>query len=250
MKIEKSVCISDLHLPFQDKKALKLILKFIEQFEPNKIFINGDLIDCWEISKFVKPLYLDIHLVDEIMETRKFLYDLRYIAPDAEIIYIFGNHEFRLETYISNHARELYGLDGLTLEEQLLLNQFKIKPVNNHLKENYYQYGKLLIGHFDKCTQHSGYTAKNLLERIGMSLIQGHTHRGGVSYKRTYNGTIAAFENFCLCDLNPKYCQKPNWQLGFTTIIKDKESDFFKVTPREIVKYKIAYGDKIISLTD
>ena len=244
--IERSVCISDLHIPFHDKKAVALILKFIEEFDPHKIFINGDLIDCWEISRFVKPMYIDVHLKDEIIETRKFLFDLRYTAPDAEIIYIFGNHEFRLETYISTHARELHGLDGLTLEEQLHLKEFKITSVNSHLKENYYRYGKLLIGHFDKCNMHSGYTAKNLLDRLGMSVIQGHTHRGGSSYKRNYDGIIAAYENFCLCNLNPKYCQHPNWQLGFSIIYKDKNSDFFKVSQKEIIKYRVFHGDKIV----
>jgi len=89
-------------------------------------------------------------------------------------------------------------------------------------------------------------TAKNLLEDKGVSVIQAHTHRGGSSYKRCFDGQKGAWEGFCLCDLKPKYCNLPNWQHGLNTIHKDKKSDQFKITPVEIIDYKIIYGDKII----
>lgn len=245
-QLEKSVVIGDLHTPYEDKKAVKKVLQFIQYFQPDNIFINGDLIDCLDISRFDKPLERHQDLATEIEETRYILLQLRSSAPKARIIYIFGNHCFRLQSYISRNARELYGLKGLTLEEQLGTKDLDIDVYNNHTKENYYQYGKLLIGHFDKVNKYSGMTAKNLLEDKGMSVIQGHTHRLGSSYKRTYDGQKGAWEGGCLCDLNPKYCNMPNWQLGFLTIHKDKNSDQFKVTPVEIIDYKIIFGDKII----
>lgn len=242
--LERAVCFGDVHIPFHDPKACELLFEFIYDFRPNKIFINGDLLDCWEISKFDKPLHLEKHLRDEIKDTVMFLKGLRTIAPRAEIVYIAGNHEFRLETYIARNARELYGLKGMSLEEQLELDHFKIKFINNHLKENYYRYGHLLIGHWNKANKHAGYTAKNLLDEKGMSLIQGHTHRLAMVYKRDYDGEKVAIEGGCLCDINPPYCSLPNWLRGFVVIQKDK-TGFFKVTLVEIIENQVMWGDKI-----
>lgn len=185
-------------------------------------------------------------LPEEIDEVKYFLLQLRSVAISSRIFYIFGNHEFRLQSYISRNARELYGLKGLTLCEQLGCKDLDIDVYNNGTKENYYKYGSLLIGHWDRVNKHSGMTAKNLLEDKGMSIIQGHTHRLGSSYKRDYNSQKGGWEGGCLCDLNPKYCNMPNWSLGFLTIHKDKKSDQFKVTTVEIIDNRILYGEKII----
>lgn len=246
MKLEKSIVISDLHIPYELKTAVNKVLKFIQIFKPDIIFINGDLIDCLDISKFNKPLERHMSLPEEIEEARYFLLQLRSSSPRARIIYIFGNHEFRMESYLSRNARELYGLKGLTLEEQLDTKDLDIDVYNNHTKENFYQYGKLLIGHFNKVNKFGGYTAKNLLEEKGLSVIQGHTHRLGSSYKRDFDGQKGAWEGGCLCDLNPKYCNRPNWQTSFITIHKDRKSDQFKVTPVEIIDNRIIFGDRII----
>lgn len=245
-KLERSIVISDLHIPYQDKRACNKVLKFIEYFKPDKIFINGDLIDCMDISSFDKPLERHKDLSEEIEEAKDFLMKLRFSNLKSSIIYIFGNHEFRLDKYLAKNARELYGLKGLTLEEQLDLKTLDITPYNNHTKENFYQYGKLLIGHWNKVCKYGGFTAKNLLEDKGMSIIQAHTHRLGSSYKRDFDGQKGGWEGGCLCDLDPNYCNRPNWQLGFITIHKDKKSDQFKVTPVEIIDYRIIYGNKII----
>lgn len=246
MKLEKSVVIGDTHIPYHDERAVKNVIDFIQYFKPDNIFINGDLIDCLDISSFDKPLEKHQNLADEIEESKYLLLQLKSASPKSRIIYIFGNHEFRLQKYISKNARELYGLKGLTLEEQIGCKELDIDVYNNNTKENFYQYGRLWIGHFNKVNKHSGMTAKNLLEDKGVSIIQAHTHRMGSSYKRDFDGQKGAWEGGCLCDLNPKYCNMPNWQLGFITIHKDKKTDQFKVTPVEIIDYRIIYGDKII----
>ena len=240
--MEKSVVIGDLHIPFHSKEALGLTMDFMRMFKPDKIFINGDFLDCWAISSFAKPPYIDEKLCDEIQEGNFILGDLLKITKD--ITFIFGNHEYRLENYINKNARELYGMSGLTLEEQLRLKERGIKIVNSHNKENYFKYGDLLIGHFNKVSQHSAYTAKALLDKYGLSLIQSHTHRGGSHFKRSEEGVRVAYENFCLCDLDPSYCLKPNWTQGFSTIHKVKNRFF--VTQVHIFNGKLMYGTDLI----
>ncbi len=183
---------------------------------------------------------------DELEEAKKFLIDLRERSPHSRIIYIFGNHEWRFEKFIANNARELFGLEGLTMEEQLHCKELEIEVVNSHLMENYFRYGHLLIGHFNKVNKHSAYTAKNLLDEKGMSLIQNHTHRGGSSYKTDYQETKGAWENFCLCDLHPPYLAIPNWQLGFSAIHTINKTRRFTVTQCVIIEYEILFGNKRI----
>ena len=51
---ENAVVINDIHFPYQDDKALQLTLKIIKAYQPDIIFINGDAMDFYAISKFSK----------------------------------------------------------------------------------------------------------------------------------------------------------------------------------------------------
>lgn len=240
MAFEKALVINDLHFPFENPRAIALTLQVAKDLEPDTIFLNGDIIDCWQISRYVKnPKHATKDgLAYEVDRARSFLTGLRLQFPKARIIYIFGNHEYRWAVYIANQARELYGLKGMTLEEQLDLPDLDILVVNSGNRENSYLWGKLLIGHFDRVNKHSGMTAKNLLEDKSISVIQAHTHRGGSSFKRLYDRDIVGYENFCLCNRNPEYVDRPNWQLGFSIVYKDVKSDYFYISPHPIAEIK------------
>jgi UDP-2,3-diacylglucosamine pyrophosphatase LpxH len=248
---EKSVVFGDVHLPWHSDKAVLLLFKFIEFYQPDNIFINGDFIDCWEISRFTKPQSITKHLSEEFALGRDFLKTLRTLAPKAKIVYIFGNHEYRFEKFLAENAPEFHDIRGLSIREQLDCDLHNIEIVDNHLRENYYRFGHILIGHFNKCSKHAGYTAKALLDDKGMSLIQGHTHRLAHIHKRDYESIKAAVEGGCLCDPNPPYTSLPNWHLGFCTITTF-ENGFFGITLRPIIEYDgifhLRYGDKIFKI--
>lgn len=229
MKYEKAIILNDLHFPWACEPAITLALQVAKVLQPDRVIINGDLVDMWEISSFVKnPQWRDkAQLANEIIQGRAFLTKLRAMFPKAEIRYVLGNHEYRWMKFLATHAAELAKLRGLTLEEQLDCDKLDIKVVNSGNRESSWLWGKLLVGHFDQVNKHSAYTAKNLIESKGISLIQAHTHRGGSFYKRTHDRDIVGHENFCLCDRNPTYVDRPNWTLGFGIVYKDLASDFF-----------------------
>ena len=249
---EKALIINDLHIPFHDRRAIDLMLKVADQFKPDIVFINGDIGDFWAISSYVKISTLrdQAALKKELSQCRRFLRGLRDRFPNSKIVFIAGNHEYRWDCYIEEHARELVGLKGLSLKDQLELEELDIEWVYTGTRESSYLWGKLLIGHFNLASMHSGYTAKNLVDRKGISLIQGHCHRGGVHYKRIYNKVVVGYENFCLCDLNPPYVDRPNWQQGFSLAWKDTQSDLFHVQQLPILqsdgKYKVMYNGKVM----
>lgn len=237
-QFEKALIVGDLHIPFQEKRAVNLMLRVAQDLQPDLVFLNGDIMDCWQISRYVKnpKLHDQANIQLEIEQTRSFLQRIRYMFPRAKFLYTFGNHEYRWSSFIVNNAKELYGLKGMTLEEQLELADLDIKAINTGNKENSYLWGKLLIGHFDRVNKHSGMTAKNLIEDKGISLVQNHVHRGGSSFKRAYDRDIVGYENFCLCSRNPDYVDRPNWQLGFSIVYKDKHSDFFYLEQHPITE--------------
>lgn len=247
------VC-NDWHIPFHDKKLYKLFKLFVKDFKPEILVINGDFVDFWEISKFSKTPRAGKSLDAELREARIILQELRTLLPKTKIVYVFGNHEFRLRSYIINKAPELYGLRGLSVEEQLELKDLDIEVVAprdgaSRFIDTYYKLGKLYVGHFNQVNQHAGYTAKNLVERKNASILQAHTHRYGVSAKRTIDGQqIVGVENFCMCDLNPNYASDVNWQQGWSVVYLKEDSGRFHIYPIHVLGYAFLWDNKEYSI--
>ena len=53
-KVETAVIFNDLHCPFQDWRAIDVMCQIIEVVKPDHLFENGDGLDAWPFSKFVK----------------------------------------------------------------------------------------------------------------------------------------------------------------------------------------------------
>lgn len=244
LKNKKAIVVNDFHLPFNDPVATDLFFKFLKDFKPHYIVINGDLMDCFEISDFSKSAWSDFTFKDEISQTKKFFKKLRTLCPQSEIIYIEGNHEFRIKKYLSKNAKELAFLDGVQLENILELQKFGVKYVGlnkmiGKYADNYIKLGDYYVGHFNRVNKHSAYTAKNLLEDKGVSIIQGHTHRGGVHYKTLVNGHVhKAIENYCMCLTSTTYIRDANWQVGWSCLIDNY------LCPIELSDNKFYWGNK------
>jgi UDP-2,3-diacylglucosamine pyrophosphatase LpxH len=225
--MKTDIVAGDFHIPYYDKKSLTLFLFFLKHIEPDRIFLNGDIIDCYNISNYEKDPKRIKRFKDEIDKTKKLLTIIRRMSPNSEIIYIYGNHEDRLRRYKWKFIPELADLKQFNLEELLELKKFGIKPVYSEQKETYYDTGNgLLIGHFNMVRKFSGYTAKGLMDKYGISLIQGHTHRLGSSIKRSHNNLIESYEGGCLCSFDVSYALHTDWQHGFCLINWD-ENDFY-----------------------
>jgi hypothetical protein len=244
---EKIVVFGDAHVPNIDRKAWKLLLRFIDDFAPDRIIINGDFLDCAEISKFQRvPGLKTFH--EEMDEAKLLLQELRQ-HHSGQIQWISGNHEFRLRSYIIRNAPYLYGL--ISIPELLMLDKLGIEyietPQNaSRFVDTFIKVGKLYVGHFDKVSQHSAYTAKALVERKGISLLQAHCHRMGMFCKRlTGGGQLIGIEGGCLCDLNPDYTSDVNWQTGFCVVYHKKTSGRFHVYPIQMVNYAFMFGNKL-----
>jgi len=239
----KIVVAGDIHFPHQDDKVIELFYKFIKDQQPDTIVFNGDLLDFSGISKFAS-IPGTSNLGNEISLCWQFLSDVRMICPNARIVYITGNHEWRWRSQLIENIKDptMYGIikERTYLSDLLQLNklniEFKDLPENiSRFDDNYIYLEGFFIGHWNRVSKHSDYTVKNLIDDKGVSVIQGHTHRLGVFYKKTLSKTLIGVETGCLCKTEPDYCMNPNWESGwaiienknvYTVHIEDYEFDY------------------------
>ncbi|MDO8557667.1 MAG: metallophosphoesterase [bacterium] len=272
---EIAVAISDIHIPYEDENALSASFELIAELQPAVIFVNGDANDFADISRFAKSAHDELteeeaknpkalviddgdgkrfktRLERELEKIYNLFKRLRKIAPNARIVWIFGNHEYRLQRYVEENAAQLAGVrrpgegeDVLSLASLSKVKELGIEIVYSKLIESYTTYGGLLVGHFYLVRQKSAHSARALLQKKHKSLIQPHVHRVGAHYQTRLDGKMyVAVETGCLCDLNPKYMQDPNWQHGFVVIHKKKTTDRFYLQPIHIVDGAFLFGGK------
>ena len=203
----------------------------------------GDLIDFWQISKFQIDPQRKLDLQKDIDKAREYLTELKDLCPNAQITLHYGNHLDRLRKYIWNNAKEISSLKALELSLPYMLDteRLHIKVIKEG--EGYDRRGNLCLTHGTVVSQDSAMTARRNLQKYGMSVICGHTHRLGSTYKTDLRGIIGAWENGCLCDVSliKQWGRElANWQQGYSVIhFKD---DRFLVEQIPIIKNKILYG--------
>ena len=204
--------ISDLHIPYQDESAMKVMMKMVHHFKPKNIIINGDALDAVQLSRFSRDPLPPESFKDNVEELCATISNMQKYST---IKYIQGNHEARLDRYVNDNAPELHGLitmsglinDGLDTK----IDYIKTVPSESYLLHN----DDLMIGHFNRASKNTCYTVKALVERFQISVVQGHTHRLGEYAIRGHNQTLRGWEGGCLCDLDPDYTMIPNWMQGF-----------------------------------
>ena len=206
---------TDEHYPFQDERARSVALQIARDFDPDLRIAGSDGIDFYTLSSFDRDpeRITGSHLQQEINLWRAGQREWIDAAPNAEAKFIIGNHEDRLRRYLWKHP-ELTGLDALKLANLLGLQDLGIEMADKSGLE--VLAGDLVIKHGSFVRKNSGYAAYAELERekFSISVLTGHTHRGGTTYTTSRKGVVVAHECFCLCDLEPDYISNPNWQQG------------------------------------
>lgn len=160
------VVASDIHIPFQDDKAVRAFCSYCEEKKPECIVLNGDILDFFRLSRFTKGE--GRNPMEEINLCKKLLETLRELCPQSKIYYIIGNHENRLEKYILNNAPEIACVveDIFTI---LGTSEFNIEGCAS-LRVN----KSLLFKHGTLLGSKSGLSAIKELEKAYMSGCSGH----------------------------------------------------------------------------
>lgn len=123
---------SDFHDVDCDPMVRRLFIDTARRVQPDAIVLNGDMLDLPEFGKFtVDPRTWDV--LGRIAWLHALLGELREAAPDAELIYLEGNHEFRILRHLAEATPALKTilaeLHGFTMPKLLGLDAFEVRYI-------------------------------------------------------------------------------------------------------------------------
>lgn len=241
MIIERTVLIPDLHEPFSEKAAVNSVLEFCRYWRPHRVILIGDVVDFGPLSRYVDDPRVEVDLQRQLDAAGDFLDRLRAaVGKSCDIVYIEGNHEFRMTKSLLVNAPKLLwlksqGEDVLSVPFLLNLKRRGITWIPEGMKVDLHGY---LVEHGDCVSSYSGFTAKKMVEKRRRSVIHGHTHRLGSYWHTGYGESVRGIEIGCLVDKKSAAASyaggAPNWQLGFAVGEFESTSGVFTVTPIEI----------------
>lgn len=221
----RAIVYGDTHYPFQDDRVLQVVKAVVKDLKPDIIVNVGDLVDCWQISRFEKDPTRKDSLQDNIDQAREHLHEMAQLAPKAQRVYLEGNHESRLRRLIcglEGADRELAKLRNfqkhLTWPALLDLDAVGWRFIPERDQSKTAVLPKIITKHGTVVRKWSGATARGEWEKYGASGVSGHTHRLGHFFHRDHNGTARWIETGCTCLLDPPYGTDYDWQQGFAVL--------------------------------
>lgn len=234
---KKPLIVSDIHLPYHDINAIEIALEKAYKDNVDSIYLNGDILDFYQVSRFTKE-----GGAMSIKEERDMFFEfIGWIKSnfDVPIYFKAGNHEERLAKYINDKAPDLAQLPELSLSGFLKLDELDIQYVDGRQKA---MMGKLIVVHgheFGESIFSPVNPARGLFLRAKSTTLAGHNHQTSEHHENNLkNDSMACFSTGCLCQLTPNY--RPfaytKWNHGFAIVHIDEDESF------EVSNYRVIDG--------
>lgn len=230
---ERIGIISDAHWPFHDLSqdsdgnfygAYLTAIEWLREQNIGTLVLNGDMLDCFNLSSHEK-IEGKRSWKWELDVSRAMIKHIRHFFGDkVKIIYREGNHEERFKRYLASKAKELEG--SIWLEELLGLREHGIEWVQDREKV---VAGKLWIDHGHEWFGSGGVNpARNYRMKAVDNIIVGHVHKTSTDlFRKPLDGSfIAGWSIGCLCDLNPRYAPRNNWNHGVALVELESGGNF------------------------
>lgn len=237
MKPYKVIVLSDLQLPFEEKRAVNAIEKYMADEKFDEWIQIGDFMDFNYISRWTEKnlkIVTGTTFTDDYAYANAFLDRqqkiLRKNNSKAKMTIIEGNHDMRPDKVIEKDPR----YEGLIeFDRNLRLKERGIKFVKFWTRGEVYTVGNASFIHGLYTNQ---YHAAKTVQRYGTNVFYGHTHDVQM-YSQVLHGdgkTIVGQSLGCLCKYDMPYIQgKPtNWQLAFGVFYFFPNGNFTYYIPR------------------
>src|SRR4051812_298981 len=104
MSRKRIVIVADTQAPFHLPQNIALVAAFNKFYNPDILFLNGDIVDFFTISKFTKVgRHLPKRVIDEIRICQEEVIEplVKSVKKGTKIIWNEGNHEFRLTRFVA-----------------------------------------------------------------------------------------------------------------------------------------------------
>lgn len=233
----KILIISDIHAPFHDVEAIKAAMAYGKEKEINCIYINGDLVDFYGLSRFEKDPR-KVNVPYEIKCAKEILAYIRASFPKALIVYYMGNHDHRFNKYLLLKAPELLDLPEFDYYTIMECQKNNIILLDNNRGATA---GKLNIRHGHEFYGSGGvFPARSYYLKAKDNILVSHVHRTSEYTEPNINKAVfGGWSIGCLSDLDPDYSPNNSYNLGFAYVeILDRDGNF-RVDNKRIIKGKI-----------
>ncbi len=220
---------NDVHDKEMDAFWGRVFLDTARRVQPDVIALNGDIYDLPEFGRYmVDPREWDV--VGRIKAVHEFLEGLREACPDAEIVFIEGNHEARLLRHLAEASPSIQAvladLHGFTVPKLLGLDTFEVRyvgrgnlaafnksDINRELEKNYEIFFNSVLAHHFPHGKNRGVPGWN-----------GHHHKEVATpfFSQQYGPSM--WHQFgCGHRREASYCEADLWDMGFGLYHVDAE---------------------------
>lgn len=220
------VVLSDMQVPYHDPRAVKAVMNFVADYQPDELFCVGDEADSPEPSRWNKGMAGEFEgtLQKGLDKTTSIMVGFKEALGDKPFHTMRSNHGDRVENYVKRYAPALASLRDLEYSKLL---RYRENEITYH--DKFYQFTPgWVLAHGDegRANKQPGGTALTLAKQIGASVICGHTHKQGIQHEHTgFGGNIKnrlyGVEVGHLMDLPQAHYlgqTGANWQQGFTIL--------------------------------
>ena len=170
--VRKAIVAHDIHVPMHSAVWFDLFKQVAVGAGVDTIILNGDVLDAEALGSYGTRIGETAKFSDEIDAGNDFFDDVDALGIVNRWI-CWGNHDGgRFSRYVNDRAPALHGLKGVSLEEQLRLNErgWQTIPYKEHL-----YFGSCLLTH--ELGKGGRNAARRTAEDIHHDASIGHTHR-------------------------------------------------------------------------
>lgn len=228
---KRIVILPDTQMPYDDRKALKAVIKFIGDYKPDQLIHIGDVADFPQPSRWNKDTAGEFEgsVFEDCEQIKRRLLEPIRKVYDGPFGIHEGNHDERPRTYLQKYAPALAESGAFNIETLLDFNSFGVQL----LPEFYKVAPDWMTTHGHRgqisLSRMAGSTALNAGKKFLTSVIMGHTHRQGIQ-SHTFgvgggiNKIITGMEVGHLMNQRVAHYLKGgtgNWQMGFGLLTVD-----------------------------
>lgn len=233
---KKSLILADAHIPYHNKDALTVALRYGLEQDVDTLVLLGDWIDFYSISRWEKDprkrdFQMEIDTYNEVMDV------IRGEFKTQEIVYLIGNHEERFDKYLKVKAPEFFGVNYINFDTFFQSELFRIKIVSN---KRILKIGSLNLIHGHELNIGRGVVpSRSLYLKAKQKSLMGHLHTTThYSTKKIGGDIVSCWSVGCLCELKPEYAPYNEWNHGFA-IVDRLDGTNFRVHNKKIIDGEI-----------
>lgn len=239
--------IPDVHAPYHHVKDFNLAVKAVRLWKPDVMVVMGDFLDMDSVSSYPKVRGRRLTLKEEMDAALPVFQQLDDLKAPTNI-FLEGNHEYRFDRYIREHAGQLDGL--IDVQHLLKMDQrprWRWVPYGEA-----YRLGELMMTH--DIGRAGATVARQQRLDSGENIVCGHSHRLQVDYGGMAHGPVHVSASLgWLGDpeaitYRHRATVQRDWTRGFATaIFHANTSGLFHLRIHPIVKGTVELDGRIIS---